>query len=200
MFNYMAPQGKARRWCGRRRSSAEGDTDGGNRSSKSSQAECPAPRGAARCIFKGVLCAAVDAAALAPPGPPIRWGAPADFGAACVQPPRRRVDRLCRHRAASGYLTSTSGAGQRRASLIVYFHGGAFSARLRRSADVRSGHLRRGVVWSRSITIGAQRFHGASGAERQNAARRSGNYGLMDQIAAPLGAAGTLRVRRRSDG
>jgi para-nitrobenzyl esterase len=144
-------------------------------------------------MFRGIPYAA-------PPVGPLRWRAPeppapwsgarsaAEFGPACVQPERGGADRLARTSEDCLYLNIWAPVRVRaaRAPVLVWIHGGAFTHGTASSASSDGEALaRRGaVVVTFNYRLGPFGFFAHPLLTRESGHDASGNYGLLDQIAA----------------
>jgi para-nitrobenzyl esterase len=151
-------------------------------------------------VFKGVPFAAPPLGALRwrPPQPVSRWGgvrAADRFAASCFQPPRTGFlatiatsQRLGPSSEDCLYLNVWTAApsGRERRPVMVWFPGGGFTTG-GGSALVFDGEAmaRKGVVVvTTNYRLGVFGFFAHPQLDRESPTARSGNYGLMDQIAA----------------
>ncbi|WP_326523066.1 carboxylesterase/lipase family protein [Sphingomonas sp.] len=146
-------------------------------------------------VFKGIPYVAppVGSGRWRAPAPPARWRGTRDataFGPSCIQPPIPQHSVYYNPPAATSEdcltLNVWAPAGARRAPVIVWIHGG--SLRMGGSAEPMydgGAFARRGIVFvSINYRLGVLGWlaHPELGAETPRGV--SGNYGLLDQIAA----------------
>lgn len=128
-----------------------------------------------------------------PPAPPLAWRGTrdaADFGPSCVQPPVPPASIYFDPPAAMSEdcltLNVWTPADARGAPVIVWIHGG--SLRIGGSAEPLydgAGFARRGIVFvSVNYRLGVLGWLAHPGLSAESPDRVSGNYGLLDQIAA----------------
>ncbi|GAN76087.1 carboxylesterase/lipase family protein [Acidisphaera rubrifaciens] len=148
--------------------------------------------------FLGIPYAAppVGERRLRPPAPPVAWTAPriADhYGSACPQLPRigpGSTDEDCL------FLNVWAPVGAKDLPVMVFIHGGSFNAgdggdttrnpngpgpRYGGTDLARQGHA---VVVTLNYRLGTLGFLAAPALDAENRAHTSGNYGLLDQVAA----------------
>lgn len=135
--------------------------------------------------FKGIPFAAPPTGELRwkPPQPPPRWQGvrqATEFGAACMQTPDRRgLDEDC----LTLNVWTPARETKARLPVMVWVHGGGF---VFGSGEIKGEVLaQRGVVVvSFNYRLGVLGFLAHPALARESPRRSSGNYGLLDQIAA----------------
>jgi para-nitrobenzyl esterase len=146
--------------------------------------------------FKGIPYAAPPVGALRwkPPQPPQPWSNTrnaADFGAACHQPPiLERMWGIKYDRMDEDCLTlnvwSAANTAEDRRPVMFWIHGGAFIAGSSSGLATEGAELARQgvVVVSVNYRLGPFGFLALPELSRESPRQVSGNYGLLDQIAA----------------
>lgn len=147
------------------------------------------------CIYRGIPYALPPAGALRwhPPQPIPRWDGVRDArhpGPACVQPARRRGSIYAAPLAATGEdclsLDIWSPQGARDLPVLVWIHGGSFiwGAGSEALYDGEALARRGAVVVSINYRLGVFGYLAHPHLSAESPAGVSGNYGLLDQIAA----------------
>jgi para-nitrobenzyl esterase len=144
-------------------------------------------------VFRGIPYAAPPIGDMRwkAPGPPVPWAgvrSAAEFGAACAQAERGGTDRLARTSEDCLYLNVWAPVRLRgsRAPVLVWFHGGAFTHGTAATGTLDGESLaRRGaVVVTFNYRLGPFGFFAHPLLTSESGHDASGNYGLLDQIAA----------------
>ena len=146
-------------------------------------------------IFRGIPYAQppVGSRRWRPPAPMARWPGTRDatrFGAACVQPIPRAVsiytNPLPEMNEDCLFLNIWAPAGARHAPVLVWIHGGALSGGASSEALYDGARLAtRGIVLvSINYRLGILGYLAHPGLSAESPDHVSGNYGLLDQIAA----------------
>jgi para-nitrobenzyl esterase len=147
-------------------------------------------------VFRGIPYALppVGARRWRPPSPMPQWGGIRDadsFGPACVQPQRESLSNIYSNHPmpmSEDCLTLNIWAPTeaRRAPVIVWIHGGALWSGANREALYDGARMaERGViVVSINYRLGVLGWLAHPGLSAESPQRVSGNYGLLDQIAA----------------
>src|SRR5262249_5566541 len=147
-------------------------------------------------VFKGIPFAAPPVGALRwkPPQPVVAWSgvkAADRFGAPCMQPPAPigSLDGPAPQPASEDclYLNVWTAAGHRdRRPVMVWLHGGAWTEGSGSTPAYDGGVLaRKGVVVvTTNYRLGALGFFAHPQLTRESPNHASGNYGILDQVAA----------------